>query len=387
MQGARRGEWLFHSQALQHRRRRLLATTLRDGGDLSALLCRKPLIVAYTTAHLASRMASQIAPVADAKSALARPDMAVFTSVSGAELTAWLGDYSLGQLVELQGIASGIENTNYFVTTSNGRFVLTLFEILSADELPFYLNLMAHLARHGIPCPNPVANRANQFLGTLNGKPACIVSRLSGKSTTMPSSAQCAAIGAMLGQMHIAGQSFSQIMPNPRGATWRAATAPLVRPFLDAQQAALLDSEVVLQAQQDWTPLPQGVIHADLFRDNVLLEENRVGGLIDFYFACSDALLYDMAITVNDWCTNSDGTLDAAKTQMFLRAYHAVRPLLESERSAWPLLLRAAALRFWLSRLFDKYLPRDGELIHAHDPRHFERILKNHIASDLAVWL
>lgn len=313
--------------------------------------------------------------------------MAVFTSVSEAELTAWLGNYSLGQLLELQGIATGIENTNYFVTTSNGRFVLTLFEILGVEELPFYLNLMAHLARHGIPCPDPVANRANQFLGMLNGKPACIVSRLSGKSTTAPSAAQCAAIGAMLGQVHIAGQSFSQIMPNPRGAAWRAATAPQVRPFMDAPQAALLESEVALQARQDWASLPQGVIHADLFRDNVLLEENRVSGLIDFYFACSDALLYDVAITVNDWCTHTDGALNASKTQTLLRAYHAVRPLVESEYSAWPLLLRAAALRFWLSRLFDMHLPRDGELIHAHDPRRFERILKNHIASEPAIWL
>ena len=313
--------------------------------------------------------------------------MAVFTSVSEAELTVWLGDYSLGQLLELQAIASGIENTNYFVTTSNGRFVLTLFEKLSADELPFYLNLMAHLARHGIPCPCPVANRRNQFLGELNGKPACIVSRLSGKSTTAPNIAQCAAIGAMLGQMHIAGQSFSQIMPNPRGAAWRAATAPQMRPFLDAEQAALLDSEIALHARQNWAVLPQGVIHADLFRDNVLLEENRVGGLIDFYFACSDALLYDVAITVNDWCMDADGTLDAARAQAFLRAYHAVRPLLDSECEAWPLMLRVAALRFWLSRLFDLHLPRDGELIHAHDPRHFERILKNHIATAQAVWL
>ena len=313
--------------------------------------------------------------------------MAVFTSVSEAELTVWLGDYSLGQLLELQAIASGIENTNYFVTTSNGRFVLTLFEKLSADELPFYLNLMAHLARHGIPCPCPVANRRNQFLGELNGKPACIVSRLSGKSTTAPNIAQCAAIGAMLGQMHIAGQSFSQIMPNPRGAAWRTATAPQMRPFLDAEQAELLDNEVALHARQNWAALPQGVIHADLFRDNVLLEENRVGGLIDFYFACSDALLYDVAITVNDWCMDADGSLDAARAQAFLRAYHAVRPLLDSEREAWPLMLRVAALRFWLSRLFDLHLPRDGELIHAHDPRHFEQILKNHIATAQAVWL
>lgn len=308
--------------------------------------------------------------------------MAVFTHVSATALTAWLGDYSLGQLQELQGIASGIENTNYFVTTSNGRFVLTLFEKLTADELPFYLNLMAHLARHGIPCPAPMANRHNQFLGELSGKPACIVSRLSGKSTLAPSVAQCAAMGAMLAQMHIAGQSFAQLMPNPRGVAWRAATAPQVRPFISAEQVELLGSEVALHQCQNWATLPQGLIHADLFRDNVLLEGDRVSGLIDFYFACTDALLYDVAITVNDWCLNHpEGMLDVARTQAFLQAYHAVRPLLESERAAWPTLLRLAALRFWLSRLFDLYLPREGEMVNAHDPRHFERVLKNHIST------
>jgi homoserine kinase type II len=314
--------------------------------------------------------------------------MAVFTSVSEAELTAWLADYSLGQLLELQPISAGIENTNYFVTTSNGRFVLTLFEKLTADELPFYLNLMAHLARHGIPCPSPVANRRNQFLGTLNGKPACIATRLSGKSTTAPNLEQCAAIGAMLAQMHIAGQSFSQVMPDPRGAAWRAATAPKVRPFLDAEQAALLDGEVALHAQNASAGLPQGVIHADLFRDNVLLEDSRVGGLIDFYFACSDALLYDVAITVNDWCLrHAEGLLDEGRTRAFLQAYHAVRPLSEAERTAWPRMLRLAALRFWLSRLYDLHLPREGELVNAHDPRHFERVLRNHIATQQTVWL
>jgi len=313
--------------------------------------------------------------------------MAVFTTISEAELTTWLGDYSLGQLLKLQGIASGIENTNYFVTTSNGRFVLTVFEKLSADELPFYLNLMAHLARHGIPCPAPMANRHNQFLGSLKDKPACIVSRLNGKSTTTPSHNQCAAMGAMLGQMHIAGQSFAQIMPNARGASWRAATAPQVRPFLDADQAALLDSEILQHTQQNASRLPQGVIHADLFRDNVLLEDDRVGGLIDFYFACTDALLYDVAITVNDWCMGNGGTLDITRAQHFLRAYHAVRPLQENEHAAWSQMLRLAALRFWLSRLFDLHRPRDGELIHAHDPRHFERILKNHIATTHPIWI
>ena len=313
--------------------------------------------------------------------------MAVFTTVSEAELTQWLRDYSLGELLELQGIASGIENTNYFVTTRNGRFVLTLFEKLSADQLPFYLNLMAHLARHSIPCPNPVANRYNQFLGTLNGKPACIVSRLSGKSTTTPNQEQCAAIGAMLAQMHIAGQSFSQLMPDPRGAAWRAAAIAQLRPFLDASLAVLLENEITLHAQHGWTDLPQGAIHADLFRDNVLLEENRIGGLIDFYFACTGALLYDVAITVNDWCTNRDGKLDLLSTQTLLRAYHAVRPLQGNEHDAWQLMLRVAALRFWLSRLYDMHLPRDSKLIHPHDPRRFEQILKNHIITKQPLWL
>jgi homoserine kinase type II len=313
--------------------------------------------------------------------------MAVFTSVSIAELSTWLHEYSLGQLQELQGIPSGIENTNYFVTTSNGRLVLTLFEKLTASELPFYLNLMAHLARHGIPCPAPMANRHNRFLGELKGKPACIVSRLTGKSVVNPSLEQCAAVGAMLGQLHVAGQTFSQNMPNPRGAAWRAATAPQVMRFLDTAQAALLNNECAYHAQYNLLQLPQGVIHADLFRDNVLLEGNRIGGLIDFYFACSDALLYDVAITVNDWCMNSDRTLDAQRTQAFLRAYHAERPLLDIEQAAWLRILRLAALRFWLSRLYDKHLPRDGELVNAHDPGHFEQVLSNHIAMPSAVWL
>jgi len=313
--------------------------------------------------------------------------MAVFTTVSEAELTSWLADYSLGQLIELKGIASGIENTNYFVSTGNGRFVLTLFEILTAEELPFYLNLMAHLARHGIPCPNPMANRHNQFLGTLKNKPACIVSRLSGKSTVIPNIQQCTAIGAMLGQMHIAGQSFLQNMPNPRGEAWRTMATTKVRPFLQAPQAKFLDSEVKLHSQQNFGGLPQGVIHADLFRDNVLLDGNRVGGLIDFYFACTDALLYDVAITVSDWCITESSHLDIHRAQALLRAYHSVRPLQENEHAAWPLMLRLAALRFWLSRLYDMHLPRDSELINAHDPQHFERLLQHYIKATQVVWL
>jgi len=308
--------------------------------------------------------------------------MAVFTSVSEQEFSAWLSNYSLGSLLELQGIASGIENTNYFVTTSNGRFVLTLFEKLSAKELPFYLNLMAHLARHGIPCPSPVANRHNSFLGELNGKPACIASRLSGKSLTHPGVANCAAVGAMLGQMHGAGLSFEETMKNPRDASWRASAAKQVVPFLNAEDAALLQAEVAFHAQHTLAALPQGIVHADLFRDNVLFDGERVGGLIDFYFACNDCLLYDVAITVNDWCMGEGTRLDAARTRALLDAYHAVRAFTQQEAEMWPVALRAAALRFWISRLFDLHKPRDGELVNAHNPDQFKHILQQHISAN-----
>jgi homoserine kinase type II len=308
--------------------------------------------------------------------------MSVFTRVTEAELSAWLADYSLGHLVELKGIASGIENTNYFVTTTNGRFVLTLFEKLTAEELPFYLDLMAHLARHGIPSPAPVANRHNRFLGALNGKPACIVSRLAGASLARPNPDHCAAVGAMLAQMHLAGQSFPQTMRNPRGAAWRKDAAAAVTDFLAEGDRALLAEEVAFHEAHPLTALPQGVVHADLFRDNVLFDGECVGGLIDFYFACNDSLLYDVAITVNDWCVDGDGGLDASRAGAFLAAYSEARSFTAAEREMWPVALRLAALRFWISRLYDYHLPRAAEMGHAHDPEQFKRILQRHIAAD-----
>ena len=305
--------------------------------------------------------------------------MSVFTKVSLDELAAWLKNYVVGSPIDLQGIAAGIENTNYFVTTSHGRFVLTLFERLSDDELHYYLELMAHLARHGVPCPSPIANRDDQLLGHLNGKPATLVTCLPGRPVTEPTPAHCERMGATLAEMHLAGQSFRGDIDNPRGQAWRRDTAPKVSPFLDSRRRELLESELSFQEAQPVTGLPRGPIHADLFRDNVLWQEGsppQLGGVIDFYFAGNDALLFDVAVTVNDWCVAADGAIDAPRAAALLDAYCDIRAFTAQEQAAWPAMLRAAALRFWLSRLYDFYLPRAGELTHAHDPEHFRRVLE-----------
>lgn len=302
--------------------------------------------------------------------------MAVFTPVGKDELTRWLQAYAIGALVEFEGVASGIENTNYFVTTTHGRYVLTLFEKITRGELPFYLNLMAHMARHGIPAPAPVADHRNRLMGELNGKPAAILSRLPGKSEMRPGLKHCAAAGAMLARMHLAGQSFDMRTPHPRGLDWWRAIAPQVMPFLDTPQQSLLQDEIAFQTSHAPDRLPRGIVHADLFRDNVLFVGDEVRGVIDFYFAGEDAWLFDLAVCANDWCSAASGELDREHTLYFLAAYHAIRPLTAEEHAAWPVLLRAAALRFWLSRSFDLYLPRPGEIIHPHDPHRFFRILE-----------
>ncbi len=311
--------------------------------------------------------------------------MSVYTPVTPDELQEWLKQYALGQLTDLQGIASGIENTNYFVTTTHGRYVLTLFERMRADDLPYYINLMAHLARHGIPCPSPIANLSNGYLNRLKGKPACIVTCLAGAPLTVPDADQCAQVGEMLANLHLAAQSYPAELANPRGPAWWKTTAAQVLPKLDPEAATLLNEELRYQALHRFADLPRGVIHADLFRDNVLFQGGRLSGVIDFYYACNDAWLYDVAVTVNDWCVTDQGALDAPRLAALLHAYHAVRPLTALERGAWPVLLRAAALRFWLSRLYDFHFPRPGELTHAKDPAHFERILRHHVAQNGAL--
>lgn len=311
--------------------------------------------------------------------------MSVFTPVSEADLAQWLRNYSLGELKVSEPIEAGIENTNYFVTTTQGRYVLTLFERLPAEELPFYLQLMAHLARHGIPCPAPIADLSDRYLGVLNGKPAALVTRLPGRSLQDPHPAHCAELGALLARMHLAGRSYSAFLENPRGPRWWRLAARDVAPFLDDAKRKLLEAELAFQAEQRFPDLPRGPVHADLFRDNTLWEDGRISGVVDFYFAGVDCFLYDVAVCANDWCLDGAG-LQAERLRAFLGAYNAVRPFTAHEQAAWLAMLRAAALRFWLSRLYDLYLPRPGMLVHAHDPEHFRRILEARAGSP-APWL
>ena len=320
--------------------------------------------------------------------------MAVYTQVSFDQAQAYFHSLGLGPLTRLEGCAGGIENTNYFADTAQARYVLTLFERLSAEQLPYYLRLMRHLAQHGIPVPNPAADAQGQLLHSLQGRPSCVVSLLAGKSELQPGTDHCAQVGAMLARMHLAGGSFDLQQPNLRGLDWWQRTVPEVLPFVTPEQSALLQSELAAQqalAQTaDYAALPRGPIHADLVRDNVMFTPDAQGrtqltGFFDFYFAGNDAWVYDIAICLNDWCVDTaKGVADAARTDAFMQAYTNVRSLQASEAVVFASLLRAAAFRFWLSRLWDLHLPRQAAMLKAHDPAPFERILRQRIAHPLS---
>jgi homoserine kinase type II len=312
--------------------------------------------------------------------------MAVFTAVCLDDLTHWIEQFPLGKASAIKGIASGIENSNFFISTERGEFVLTIFENLTFEQLPFYLQLMRHLADRGVLVPAPVANDQGDLVVPLHGKPAAIASKLAGASQMQPRPVHCAAVGAMVARMHLAARDFPLSQPNLRGLDWWTETTPKVLPFLSADKAALLTTEMAFQqAFADGEPygkLARGPVHADLFRNNVMFDGDRLTGFFDFYFAGCDTWLFDLAVTVNDWCiAQGTGVLDEARVRAMLDAYHAVRPFTADEQASWPAMLRAAALRFWLSRLYDFYLPREAEMLTPHDPAHFERILRERIAT------
>lgn len=308
--------------------------------------------------------------------------MSVYTEVSPEMCQAWLQRYDLGQMHSLEPIAAGIENTNYFLTTTTGRYVLTLYERVAEDRLTFSLKMMQVLANNAVLCPEPKVDREGRLFSALLDKPAAIATRIRGQWQAQPTQAMLIQAAENLARMHQAASTWSEHFPNPRSVAWRDETADAVRPFLTSEQLALLN--LVLESQRKselnyLATLPQGAIHADYFHDNVLFEDSALTGVIDFGFAGCDAYAYDLAIAVNDWCWSRDHhALEDVLYRAFIAAYTAIRPLSPMEKTLWPWLLERAALRFWLSRLFDLHLPRPGALVHAHDPMHFERILRYH---------
>lgn len=306
--------------------------------------------------------------------------MAVFTPIDAGQLQAWLGRLPVGPLQHFEGITAGIENTNYFVDTGSGHFVLTLFERLRTDELRVYLALMRHLANRGIPCPNPVAQADGADYSLLAGRPAALVSRLNGRDITLPDAQQCAQVGQLLARMHTAASDFPTQLENPRGLAWCTDTAAALTAYLKPAQNALLQDELATQQAHartsSHTSLPRCAVHADLFRDNVLFADGQLSGVIDFYFAGLDTWVFDLAVTCNDWCIDLDsGEFDPIRLASLTNAYQSLRPLQPAEHEAWPLALRRAGLRFWLSRLGDHHLPRPAQVLAPKDPAHFERIL------------
>jgi homoserine kinase type II len=317
--------------------------------------------------------------------------MAVFTALTEAEVGRLLQQYSIGRLRALQGIAAGIENSNFFLTTEAGDFVLTVFERLGFAQLPFYLELMQHLARRGLPVPQPCETRAGTLVAEARGKPVAIVDRLPGRCVDAPTVAQCATMGDLLARMHVAAGDFPRFQPNLRGIGWWKDALARLEPALPDPLFHELAEEVIFQDSFFRSPafeqMPSGPIHADLFRDNVLWDGGRIGGVIDFYFAGCSLWLFDLAVTVNDWCVDLvTAEFDPARAQALLDAYHAVRPLTDIEHACWRTVLRAAALRFWISRLYDLYLPRNAHTLTPHDPTRFEVTLRQRKADQILPW-
>jgi homoserine kinase type II len=310
--------------------------------------------------------------------------MAVFTEVSASEAAALTRRLGAGELQAIEGISAGIENTNYFISTDQGEWVLTLFERLQPAQLPFYLGLMQHLAQRDLPVPEPIADSQGLLLQEVAGKPAALVNRLPGQHQIAPDLRHCVQLGQVLARMHLSVADFALRQTNLRGLAWWQQMAPQLQPHLSKAQRQLLSAEMSFQQQVAASPsyaaLPRGAVHADLFRDNVLFDglpgHEKLTGCFDFYFAGIDRFAYDLAVCLNDWCLAADNiSLDEDRAQALVQAYEQVRPLTGAETRLLPAMMRAAALRFWLSRLGDKHLPREASLLQPKDPSHFERVL------------
>ena len=301
--------------------------------------------------------------------------MSVYTTVKTAQLDQFLERYQLGKLQQFSAIASGITNTNYYLDTEDGRFVLTLYEHHSDDELDYMLGLQQHLVKRSVHCSEPVTDRRGDLFSILNQRPAAIIHRLRGQVQPEPESLHCVMVGAELARFHLAGQDYPGIRPNPRNIDWIIAVTDMLDTNLSVRDRKLIKTTLQAANRFDLGALPVGAIHADLFHDNVLFDDNRLGGILDFDYACSGSFVFDIAVLLNDWCIGSHGELVASRVNATLEAYQQQRRLEAIEIDALPLMLSIAALRFWLSRLHDKIFPLSGELTFVKSPDSFRDML------------
>lgn len=308
--------------------------------------------------------------------------MAVYTQVSGEEMTLFVARYDLGALVSFHGIAEGVENTNYLLHTEKGQYILTLYEKrVNSDDLPFFLGLMEHLAGKGLLCPTPLHDRNGAVLQELAGRQAALISFLEGYSVLRPRVGHCGHVGRAMAAMHLAGEGFALRRANALSVQgWRAlAEATASRADTVALGLGEAIAEEVAFLEQNWpTGLPAGIVHADLFPDNVFFLGDGLSGLIDFYFACNDTLAYDIAICLNAWCFEDPSAFNITKARALLRGYGEKRPLNEDELDALPILARGAALRFLLTRLYDWFHTSGSALVRPKDPREYWRKLRFH---------
>lgn len=301
--------------------------------------------------------------------------MSVYTFVSRDQLNAFLQGYSIGKLVSYEGIANGITNSNFWLKTEAGAFVLTLYEHHQTSDLDYILGLQHHLIQKGIACASPVHDNNGRFYSTLNNKPAAINRRVSGEVCQTLTVRHCQLVGTELANFHLAGASYHLIRKNPCGSYWRLNKQQELDGYLNESDKKLLAEEITAYEALNHISLPAGAVHADLFHDNCLFDDDRTGGIIDFDYACDEFWLYDLAVTINDWCINNEGELDQQLLRAFLNSYNRVRPLLAIEQDNLALMLRLAAVRFWLSRVYDKAFPLSGELTYTKDPDEFKNIL------------
>ena len=301
--------------------------------------------------------------------------MAVYTSINSNDLNDWIEKFNFKDLVNFKGISSGVTNSNYLIQTAHSNYILTIFEHNNIEELPFYIDLMTYLAKENFLCPRPIENKNGQALGLLKEKPALMVSFLDGKEKVIRSPKSCYLVGQYLAKLHLTANNFPQLNKNTRGLDWVSDMYLNLKKYLSLEDQGILELEINYHKEMDKVELPEGIIHGDLFKDNVLFLNDKVSGFIDFYYACNEKFIYDIAIAINDWCIDQDGQINKSMFLEFIKGYRSERKLTDNEQEYLNVALRLAALRFWLSRLEDFYNAKEGEITSIKDPKHFKDIL------------